>query len=101
MNWLKELWDWIVGGVKTLLTKVCEAVLERAKQIAEDERLVNLALEAIEAAVKEGLTDEKAWVFARDKLVEGLKRAGIQLGDCAIDTTLQLVYDAWKNRKDK
>lgn len=100
MDWLKKLWDWVVGGVKTLLTVVCKTVLERAKQVAEDEQLVNLALNAIQAVAAEGLTDEKAWVAARDRFVAALKEAGRELGDCAIDTALQVVYDAWKNRKE-
>lgn len=98
MNWLKKLWDWIKGGVRTLLMAVCVAIVERAKAVSEDKELVSLALDAIQAAVAEGLTDDKAWVFARDKFVAALKAAGRELGDCAIDTTLQTVYDAWKNR---
>ena len=47
----------------------------------------------------EGLTGDKAWVKARDELVKALERAGRQLGDCAIDTALQLAYDAYKNTK--
>lgn len=99
MDWLKKLWDWIRGGVKTLLMAICEKVIERAKQVAEDQELVNLCLEAIQAAVAEGLAGEKAWVYARDRLVAALKAAGRELGDCAIDTALQAVYDAWKHRE--
>lgn len=99
MSWLKKLWDWVKGGVKTLLMAVCEAVVERAKAVSEDKELVNLCLDAIQAAVTEGLTGDKAWVFARDKLVAAIKASGKELGDCAIDTALQVVYDAWKNRK--
>ena len=98
MDWLRKLWDWIKGGVRTLLTVVCEAVVRRAQAVAEDEELVDLCLEAVQAAVMEGLTGEKAWVFARDRLVEGLKAAGRELGDCSVDTALQCVYDAWKHR---
>lgn len=97
MDWLKRLWNWLCGGVKTLLLAVCEAVVSRAKQVAEDEELVNLCLTAIQAAITEGLTGDKAWVYARDKLVAALKSTGRELGDCAIDTALQCVYDAWKN----
>ena len=97
MNWLKKLWDWIKGGVRTLLMAVCEAVVARAKAVAEDKELVNLCLTAIQAAITEGLTGEKAWAYARDQLVQALKRSGRVLGDCAIDTALQCVYDAWKN----
>ena len=64
---------------------------------AEDEELVNLCLTAIQAAITEGLTGDKAWVYARDKLVAALKSTGRDLGDCLIDTALQCVYDAWKN----
>lgn len=99
MNWLKKAWEWLCGTVKDVLTAVCEAVLDRAKEIIADKEVVNLALNAIQAAMLEGLTGEKAWVKARDVFVESLKAAGKELGDCAIDTTLQVVYDAWKNRK--
>lgn len=98
MNWLKSFWYWLCGAAKSLLVTVCEAVVARAKQVAEDKELISLALEAIQAAVAEGLTDDKAWVYARDKLVSALKSAGRELGDCAVDTLLQVVYDAWKNR---
>lgn len=99
MNWLKKLWNAIWGGVKTVILAVVEAVAKRTKEITDDTELVELCVAAIEAAVKEGLTDEKAWVYAREKLVQGLKDAGRQMGDCAIDTALQLIYDAWKNRE--
>lgn len=97
MNWLKKLWDWVVGTAKTLLATVCDTVLERAKKVAEDKELVNLCLTAIQAAAQKGLTGDKAWVAARDQLVAALKSAGRELGDCAIDTALQVVYDAWKH----
>lgn len=99
MNWLKKAWDWLCGAVKDLLTVVCDTVLDRAKEIIADKEVVNLALEAIQAAALEGLTGEKAWAKARNRFVVALKDAGKDLGNCAIDTTLQLVYDAWKNRK--
>lgn len=98
MKWLKELWNKIWGGVKTVVMAVVEAVAKRTKQITDDTQLVQLCVDAIEAAVKEGLTGDKAWVYARDKLVTALKDAGRQMGDCAIDTALQVVYDGWKNR---
>lgn len=99
MNWMKKAWHWLCGAVKDLLAAVCDTVLERAKAIAKDKELVNLALDAVSAAAKEGLTGEKAWVKARDLFVQGLASAGRELGDCAIDTTLQIVYDAWKHRQ--
>ena len=101
MNWLKKLWDTIWGGVKTVLMAVIEAVCKRTKEITDDTELVQMCVNAIEAAVREGLTGEKAWVYARDNLVAALKTAGRQMGDCAIDTALQVIYDAWKNRKPK
>lgn len=100
MNWLKQLWNWIKGGVKTLLVAICEKVVARAKEVAQDEELVNLCLTAIQAAATEGLTGDKAWVRARDELTAALKRAGRELGDCAIDTALQVVYDGWKNTRE-
>lgn len=99
MNWLKRLWNWVCGFGRTLLKAICEKVVDRAKEVAEDEELVNLCLNAIQAAATEGLTGDKAWVKARDELVKALERAGRQLGDCAIDTALQLAYDAYKNTK--
>lgn len=96
MNWLKNLWNWVCGVGRTLLAAICEAVVDRAKTVAQDEELVNLCLNAIQAAATEGLTGDKAWVRARDELVAALKRAGRELGDCAIDTALQLTYDTWK-----
>lgn len=99
MNWLKRLWDAIWGGMKTVILAVVEAVAKRTKEITDDTELVQMCVNAIEAAVKEGLTGEKAWVYARDKLVAALKDAGRQMGDCAIDTALQVIYDGWKNRE--
>lgn len=99
MNWLKKLWDAIWGGVKTVILAVIDAVAKRTKEITDDTELVQMCVNAIEAAVKEGLTGEKAWVYAREKLVAALKDAGRQMGDCAIDTALQLIYDGWKNRE--
>ena len=96
MKWLKQVWEWIVGVGRTLLATICEAVVDRAKEVAEDEALVDLCLNAVKAAAKEGLTGEKAWVKAREELVAALKRAGRELGDCAIDTALQLTYATWK-----
>lgn len=101
MNWIKKLWNAIWGGVKTVLMAVVEAVGKRTKEITDDTELVQMCVNAIEAAVREGLTGEKAWVYARDNLVEALKKAGRQMGDCAIDTALQVIYDGWKNRETK
>lgn len=101
MNWLKKLWNAIWGGVKTVLMAVIEAVGKRTKQITDDTELVQMCVNAIEAAVKEGLTGEKAWVYARDNLVTALKKAGRQMGNCAIDTALQVIYDGWKNSQKK
>lgn len=99
MNWLKKLWDAIWGGVKTVILAVVDAVAKRTKEITDDTELVQLCVDAIEAAVKEGLTGEKAWVYARDRLVKSLQETGRQMGDCAIDTALQVIYDGWKNRE--
>ncbi len=99
MSWLKKLWDAIWGGVKTVILAVIDAVAKRTKEITDDTELVQMCVNAIEAAVKEGLTGEKAWVYAREKLVAALKDAGRQMGDCAIDTALQVIYDGWKNRE--
>lgn len=99
MSWLKKLWDAIWGGVKTVILAVVEAVAKRTKEITDDTELVQMCVNAIEAAVKEGLTGEKAWVYARDNLVKALQDAGRQMGDCAIDTALQVIYDGWKNRE--
>ena len=101
MNWIKKLWNVVWGGVKTVLMAVVEAVGKRTKEITDDTELVQMCVNAIEAAVREGLTGEKAWVYARDNLVEALKKAGRQMGDCAIDTALQVIYDGWKNRETK
>lgn len=98
MNWLKSLWDWICGAAKSLLATVCDAVITKAKELAEDKQLVSLALDAVQAAAAEGLTGDKAWVAARDRFVAALKAAGRELGNCAIDTALQSTYNAWKNR---
>ena len=98
MNWLKSFWDWLCGAAKSLIATVCEVVIAKAKELTEDKQLVSLALDAVQAAAAEGLTGEKAWVAARDRFVAALKAAGRELGDCAIDTALQSVYNAWKNR---
>lgn len=99
MKWLKSMWNWLWGGIKSLLGIVTDTILTRAKEIAKDKELVELALVAIAAAAKEGLTGDDAWAKARDEFTKALGEAGRELGDCAIDTTLQVVYDAWKNRK--
>lgn len=96
MNWLKKLWDWVCGVAKTLLDAVLDKVLERAKEIRARRELAALALEAVKAAAHEGLTGEKAWVAARDRLTAALKAAGIEVAAVTIDTTIQVVYDAWK-----
>lgn len=97
MTWLKKLWDWLVGAAKRLLDAVLDKVLDRAKEVLDQREVAALALEAIKAAAHEGLTGQKAWVAARNKLVVALREAGIELGECAVDTTLQLIYDAWKS----
>ena len=97
---IKKIWDWLVGGVKSLLDAILDTILDEAKRLTKDKDLVALALEAVKAAAREGLTGEKAWVAARDRLTTALKEAGRELGDCAIDTTLQVVYNAWKNHKE-
>lgn len=97
---LKKLWDWLVGGVKSLLDAILDTILDEAKRLVDDKALCALALDAVKAAANEGLTGEKAWVCARDKFTQALKEAGRELGNCAIDTTLQVVYNAWKNHKE-
>lgn len=82
---------------RKLLKAVASAVLARAKEQAQDGELLSLALEACQAAAKEGLTGEKAWVSARDKLTSALASAGRTLADTALDTALQTTYDAWKS----
>ena len=77
MNWLKKLWDWLVGAAKRLLDAVLDKVLDRAKEVLDQKEVAALALEAIKAAA--------------------LRESGIELGECAVDTTLQLIYDAWKS----
>lgn len=101
MTMIKKLWAWLWGGVRTVLMAVVEAVARRTKEITDDTELVQMCVNAIEAAVREGLTGEKAWVYARDRLVASLKAAGRQMGDCAIDTALQVIYDGWKNRETR
>lgn len=96
MDWLKRLWDWLVGAAKALLDKVLDKVLDRAREILDRREVAALALEAIRAAAKEGLTGEQAWTQARDAFTAALKGAGLELGACAVDTTLQTIYDAWK-----
>lgn len=96
MNWLKKLWNWLVGKAKALLASVLDEVIEQAKEIAEEKDIAALALDAVKAAAHEGLTGDKAWVAARDRFTAALKKAGRELGDTAIDTTLQNVYAAWK-----
>lgn len=96
MSWLKNLWNRIWGKVKSILFDVIDAIVEEAKKIAKDPDLVNACLNAVKAAAKEGLTGDKAWVYAREILVAELKEAGKQLSDCAIDTALQSTYSSWK-----
>lgn len=92
----KSILNYIMSIGKSLVKKICISIIEKSKAIAKDKDIVNLALKAIDAAAKEGLTGEKAWVVARDKLTKALKEAGKELGDCAIDTTLQNTYAAYK-----
>lgn len=97
MNILKSIWNWLTSTLRTLLDTVLDAVIKKAKDIAKDKKNAALALDAVKAAAHEGLTGEKAWVVARDKFTAALKDAGETLTDTAIDTTLQLVYAAWKD----
>lgn len=97
MDWLRKLLDWLVGAAKRLLDTVLDKVLDRAREVLERKEVAALALEAIRAAAHEGLTGEEAWVKARDAFAAALKSAGVELGACAIDTTLQVIYDAWKS----
>lgn len=96
MNILKSLWNWLTAAFRTLLDTVLDVVIEKAKDVAEDKQIAALALDAVKAAAREGLTGDKAWTAARDRFTAALKKAGRELGDCAIDTTLQLIYSAWK-----
>lgn len=96
MDWLKKVWEWIVGGVKSLLASVLDEVIEQAKDIVADKELAALALDAVRAAAHEGLSGDKAWGAARDSLTKALREAGRDLTACAIDTALQNVYSAWK-----
>lgn len=96
MDWLKNLWNWLVGKAKALLACVLDEVIEQAKEIAEEKELAALALDAVQAAAREGLMGDKAWTVARDRFVKAFKEAGKELTDTAIDTLLQNVYSAWK-----
>lgn len=99
MNVIKSMWSWLCGGVKSLVEQLAQVMVAKAKAIASDRKLTELCLNAVEAAAQEGLTGEKAWVSARDKLVSELKASGKELGDCAIDTALQLTVAAWKAKQ--
>ena len=96
-TFLSKLLSFLGFTAKALLKAVASAVLSRAKEQAQDGELLALALEACQAAAKEGLTGEKAWVSARDKLTSALAQAGRTLADTALDTALQTTYDAWKS----
>lgn len=96
MDWLKGIWDWIVGKVRTFVDDLIVAIKDKVRDIIEDRELLTLCVDAIEAAIREGLTGDKAWVFARDKLVAGLKAKGRELSDCLLDTALQNAYAAYK-----
>ena len=96
-TFLSKILSFLGFTAKALLTAVASAVLARAKEQAQDGELLALALEAFQAAAKEGLTGEKAWVSARDKLTSALAQAGRKIADTALDTALQTTYDAWKS----
>ena len=110
MNWLKNVWNWICGTARTILDAVMDAVVAKAKALAADKDLAGLALDAVRAAAKQGLTGDAAWVEARNRFLTGdaawvearnrfvtaLKEAGRELGDTAIDTILQNIYAGWK-----
>lgn len=96
MNWLKDIWNWICGNVRDLVSAVVDAVVAKAKALAEDKDLARLALDAVRAAAKQGLTGDAAWVEARNRFVTALKETGRELGDTAIDTILQNIYAGWK-----
>ena len=97
MDWLKTAWKWLCGALRTLLGDVLSAVITRAKELTNDKDLMGAALDAVMAAAQEGLTGDKAWVFARDKLTTTLAEIGKELGATTIDTALQSTYDAWKS----
>lgn len=96
MNWLKDIWNWICGKVRDLVSAVVDAVVAKAKALAADKELAGLALDAVRAAAKQGLTGDAAWVEARNRFVTALKEVGRELGDTAIDTILQNIYAGWK-----
>lgn len=99
MNWLKSVWNKLCGAVKSVLDRVLDKALDRAKEILADKELCELALEAVMDAAKNGLNGNAAWKLARNEFKEKLESVGKELKDCAIDTTLQLMYDAWKSEK--
>jgi len=95
-NALKAIWRFIRRAGKDAAAEIARRLVAQAKDIARDRELLKLASDAAKAALDEGLTGEKAWVAARDRFADAAKRAGKDLGDCAIDTILQSVYSAIK-----
>lgn len=98
MGWIKDAWNWLFGKVKAVFTIVAERVRSDALAILNDGAIQAAAIGAVEAAIREGLTNEKAWASARDHLVDTLKESGRVLKDSAINAVLELAYYCVKNR---
>lgn len=101
MNILKSIWNWLCGVVADFIDDLIATMKDKILDITSDRELLNLCVEAIEAAIREGLTGEKAWTYARDRLTTALKAAGKELTNCAIDTALQNAYAAYKELKER
>lgn len=101
MNILKSIWNWLCGAVADFIDDLISAMKDKILDITSDRELLQLCVDAIEAAIREGLTGDKAWVFARDRLTSALKTAGKELTDCALDTALQNAYAAYKELKER
>ena len=88
----------ITGFFKDLLTKIFPHIKSAAKAFIMDEAIQTAAYRCAEAAMREGLTGDKAWVYARDELVRVLGGKAKGIATNWIDTVLQNAVFALKNK---
>ncbi len=95
-KWYQVLYDFIKGFLHLAGEKLYEiafpAVQSAVADFLNDKDNQNCALEAVRAAVEQGLRGGEAWDLAKDKLVAQLAKSGKETAETLIDTLLQNAY---------
>ena len=96
MKWYQKVWSWFAGGVTTVAKAVYELVASGVKSAAtsfvNDPQNQQVAINAVRAAISEGLTGDKAWVAARDAMLKQFSDSAQGIADNWLDTLLQNAY---------